>query len=146
VSVGPCGTTSASVTELAPAGLEAAGLQYQDLVGGVDAVVTKPGYGIVTDAIGAGTRLVYTDRGDFPEYPILVAEMARYLPCAYVSNADLLAGRLTAPIHAVLEMAAPAPPDLSGASQAARRLLELAAVAGARPDSYSPSSSRPPIA
>jgi hypothetical protein len=110
---------------VAPAGLEAVGLQYQDLVGAVDVVVTKPGYGIVTDAIGAGTRLVYTDRGDFPEYPILVAEMARYLPCAYVSNADLLAGRLVAPIRAVLETAAPDPPDLSGASRVARRLLEL---------------------
>jgi L-arabinokinase len=132
VSVGPCGTTAAAVRELAPAGLEAAGLQYQDLVGAADVVVTKPGYGIVTDAIGAGTRLVYTDRGDFPEYPILVAEMARYLPCAYVSNSDLLAGRLAAPIRAALQTAAPAPPDLSGASRAAGRLLELA-ERGTRP-------------
>jgi L-arabinokinase len=125
VSVGPCGTTSAFITELAPRALEAAGLQYQDLVGAVDVVVTKPGYGIVTDAIGAGARLVYTDRGDFPEYPILVAEMTDYLPCAYVSNADLLTGRLLAPIRAVLGKPAPTRPDLSGASRVAERLLEL---------------------
>ena len=71
--------------------LRALGLLYQDVVGAVDVVVTKPGYGIVTDAIAAGTRLVYTDRGDFPEYPILVEEMARYLPVAYVSGDDLRA-------------------------------------------------------
>ena len=52
------------------------GLTYPDVVRAVDVVVTKPGYGIVTDAIAAGTRLVYTERGDFPEYPILVREMA----------------------------------------------------------------------
>jgi len=38
-------------------------LGYEDLVAASDVVVTKPGYGIVTDAIAARTRLVYTDRG-----------------------------------------------------------------------------------
>jgi L-arabinokinase len=88
--------------------------------------MTKPGYGIVSDAIGAGTRLVYTERGDFPEYPILVREMASYLPCAYVSNADLLAGRLREPIARVLAQPKPAAPGLDGAAKAALRLLELA--------------------
>lgn len=133
--VGSGGTVSAALTEVAPGALEAAGLQYQDLVGAADVVVTKPGYGIVSDAIGAGTRLVYTERGDFPEYPILVREMSRYLPCAYVSNADLLAGRLATPIRAVLGIAAPAPPDLTGAGRAARRVLELAQLGRAAPAS-----------
>ena len=106
--------------------LEAAGLGYADLVGAADVVVTKPGYGIVSDAIGAGTRLVYTDRRDFPEYPILVREMARCLPCAYVSNADLLAGRLREPLERVLALAPAAPPELGGADVAARRLLDAA--------------------
>ena len=46
--------------------LFALALGYEDVVGAADVVVSKPGYGIVTDAIGARTRLVYTDRGDFP--------------------------------------------------------------------------------
>jgi hypothetical protein len=96
--------------------LEGTGLRYVDLIGAADVVVTKPGYGIVSDAIGAGTRLVYTDRGDFPEYPILVREMARSLPCAYVSHQDLLAGRLEAPLRTVLAAPSLAPPDLGGAA------------------------------
>ncbi len=56
--------------------------------------MTKPGYGIVSDCIGARTRLVYTERGDFPEYPIMVAEMPRYLPAVHVSNDALRAGRI----------------------------------------------------
>ena len=48
--------------------LKEAGLEYPDLVGASDVVVSKPGDGIVSDCIGARTRLVDTDRGDFPEY------------------------------------------------------------------------------
>ncbi len=99
------------------------GVHYEDVVGAADVVVTKPGYGIVTDAIGAGTRIVYTERGDFPEYPILVEQMGRYLPVAHVSNADLMAGRLRAPLEAVMREAVPPPPDLSGAGVAADRIL-----------------------
>ena len=64
-------------------------------------VVTKPGYGIVSDVIGAGRRLVYTDRGDFPEYPILVREMTRCVPAVHVSNEDLRRGRVAAAVRAV---------------------------------------------
>jgi len=104
--------------------LGALGLDYIDIVGAVDVVITKPGYGIVSDAIGARTRLVYTERGDFPEYPILVEEMARWLPSRHVSNADLLAGRVGPILDEVLAMPFPPPPDMSGADRAARRLLE----------------------
>lgn len=101
------------------------GLAYPDVVGGVDVVVSKPGYGIVTDAIAAGTRLVYTERGDFPEYPILVREMAPLLACEHVSNADLLAGRLEGPVRRVLARPVPPAPDLDGASRGAVRILEI---------------------
>ncbi len=109
--------------ELAEERLAALGLAYVDVVHAVDAVVTKPGYGIVSDAIAAGTRLVYTERGDFPEYDVLVAEMPRHLACAHVSNADLEAGRLAAPLARVLAMPVPPPPDLGGAERAAEHVL-----------------------
>src|SRR6185295_7631678 len=102
------GAWPANVTVVDAARRAALGLGYQDLVGAADAVVTKPGYGIVTDAIAAGTRIVYTERGDFPEYPILVVEMQRYVPCAHVGNDDLLTGRWRAALDEVL--ARPVPP------------------------------------
>ncbi len=104
--------------------LTARGLSFLDIVGGADAIVTKPGYGIVTDAIAAGTRLVYTERGDFPEYEVMVGEMKSYLPTAYVGNADLRAGRLEAPLREVFGASRPEVPDLSGAESAARRIVE----------------------
>lgn len=105
--------------------LEELGLTYPDVVHAVDVVVTKPGYGIVTDAIAAGTRLVYTERGDFPEYPVLVREMAPWLACEHVSNADLLAGRLGGALRRVLDRPVPPRPDLGGAVRGARRLVEI---------------------
>jgi L-arabinokinase len=102
----------------------AVGLGYSDVVAAADVVVTKPGYGIVTDAIGARTRLVYTDRGDFPEYPILVEGLKRHLPAAYVTNEEVRSGRLEAALRRVLEAPFPPAPDLSGATRAGE-LLEL---------------------
>lgn len=127
VTVGPTRPGPSNVRVFEDTALKAFGLGFEDLVGGADVVVTKPGYGIVTDAIGAGTRIVYTERGDFPEYEVLVAGMQTLIPCAHVSNADLLAGRLGGPIRSVLERPVPPPPDLSGASAAAERLLAFAA-------------------
>ncbi len=118
------GELPANVRPLPDHVLSARGLTFLDVVGGADAIVTKPGYGIVTDAIAARTPLVYTERGDFPEYPIMVAEMKRYLATAYVSNADFRTGRLEVPLGEALEAPMPPAPDLSGADAAARRIVE----------------------
>jgi hypothetical protein len=104
--------------------LSARGVNFLDVVGGADVLVTKPGYGIVTDAIAARTPLVYTERGDFPEYPIMVAEMKRYVATAHVSNADFRAARLEAPLREALAAPMPPAPDLTGADAAARRIVE----------------------
>jgi hypothetical protein len=104
--------------------LRAAGLRYPDLVGAADVVVTKPGYGIVSDCVGAGTRLVYTERGDFPEYPVMVAEMPRYLPAVFAANEDVREGRLVAALEAVLGMPFPEPPRTDGAAVVADGLLK----------------------
>ena len=100
-------------------------------MGAVDVVVTKPGYGIVSDCIGAGTRLVYTDRGDFPEYPVMVAEMPRYLPAVFASNEEVREGRLGRALEAVRALArSRTPPRTDGAAVAAEKLLESAPVPG----------------
>ena len=119
--------------ELPAERLDALGLDYPDVVGAVDVVVTKPGYGIVSDAIAAGTRLVYTERGDFPEYPVMVREMGRWLACLHVPRAELLAGRLAGPVRRALAMPVPPPPDLGGAARAAERILDFAGRARSRP-------------
>jgi hypothetical protein len=105
--------------------LERLSLRYNDMLAGADVIVTKPGYGIVSDSIAAGVRMVYTDRGDFPEYPIMVAEMQQWLPAVFASNEDVLTGNMGGAIERVLALPPRTPPDLGGAERAADRLLAL---------------------
>jgi hypothetical protein len=47
--------------------------------GAAEVVVTKPGYGIISECIANDTAILYTSRGHFPEYDVLVAEMPKYV-------------------------------------------------------------------
>ena len=57
------------------------GYRYEDLVRAVDVVVTKPGYGIISECLANDTALLYTSRGDFREYQVLVDAMPTFLRC-----------------------------------------------------------------
>ena len=104
-----------------------AGLRYEDLVAAADVVVTKPGYGIVSECVANGTALLYTSRGRFIEYDLFVAEMPRILRCRYLSQDDLLAGRWADAIDTLLgQPAPPEQPAVNGADVAAEEILNLA--------------------
>lgn len=97
------------VVRVPDASIYDAGLRYEDLVGAVDVVLTKPGYGIIAECIANDTAMVYTSRGRFIEYPLLVGEMPRYLRSAFLDNDALLTGRWRAALDAAVS--APAPPE-----------------------------------
>jgi hypothetical protein len=77
---------------------------YLALLAACDAVFTKPGYGIVTEATLHRTRLLYTDRGDFPEYPHLVRWMEANAPSAHVPAAALGTARGDALVREALDL------------------------------------------
>jgi hypothetical protein len=87
----------------------ASGIRYEDLVRAADVVVTKPGFGIIAECLANGTALLYTDRGSFIEYEVLVDAMPRFLRTAYINHSDLLVGRWKPHLDALL--AQPAPPE-----------------------------------
>jgi L-arabinokinase len=62
------------------------GLQHVDLVAQADAVITKPGYGIVSDCLANRVRVLYTARGEFAEYGPLVAGLERYGIAAFIET------------------------------------------------------------
>ena len=104
------------------------GLAFADLVRGADAVVTKPGYGIITDAIANEAALLYTSRGEFVEYDVLVKEMPRYLRVRFIEQDDLRSGNWREGLDSLLNQ--PAPPEtpaLNGAEVAAVEILRHAA-------------------
>ena len=101
------------------------GVRYEDLVGAAEVVVTKPGYGIVSECIANDTAILYTSRGHFPEYDVLVEEMPKHLRSAFISQDDLFAGKWET--HLDKLRAQPKPkkkPETNGADVAAEILLK----------------------
>lgn len=65
-------------------------VDYPSLVKACDYVLTKPGYGILSETYLAGTPVIYTDRGDFAEYPYLVSALSQYHHASYITQENLL--------------------------------------------------------
>jgi L-arabinokinase len=69
------------------------GFHHVDLVAQADAVITKPGYGIVSECLANRIPVLYTSREAFAEYAPLVDGLNRFGVCRFIEHADLLAGR-----------------------------------------------------
>jgi hypothetical protein len=99
---------------------------FSDVLASVEVVVSKPGYGILSDCVANAKPMVYADREDFIEYPLLERELKRFLRNVHIPAADLYAGRLRAALEAIEE--APAPPETlpgGGAEMAADLLASM---------------------
>ena len=89
-------------------------------------VVSKPGFGIVAACLAERVPLLYTERGDFPEYPVLVDGIQRWGLGRFISRAELLSGNLGPPLDALLSLSGPWPPlRTDGAEVIAERLASL---------------------
>ncbi len=114
----------AHVIFLPETSLSAGDLRYENLVAAADAVVTKPGFGILSECVASGTPMLYTSRGVFREYDVLVAAMPDVIRCRFIPPSDLLAGRWRAALNALLAQPTPAATmAVNGAEVVAERLL-----------------------
>ncbi len=102
------------------------GMAYEDLVAQADAVITKPGYGIVSDCLANRTRVLYTPRGQFAEYGCLVEGLQRFGVAEIIATPDFLAGDWRPALRTLLSKPA-AWPELpaDGAAVAAEALQAL---------------------
>jgi UDP:flavonoid glycosyltransferase YjiC (YdhE family) len=99
---------------------------YENLLAAVDAVITKPGYGIVADVISHRLPVLYTDRGEFPEYPHLVRALQDCATAAFIPQQELFAGALEPYLTRLLSTPPHWPAvELNGATVAADKLLAL---------------------
>ncbi|MCB1142219.1 MAG: hypothetical protein H7A24_08580 [Leptospiraceae bacterium] len=78
-------------------------IYYPDLLSACDLVITKPGYGILAESYLAGTPILYTERGDFAEYPYLVESMKDYHNAIYLSNTNLYNCNFKEAVESVLK-------------------------------------------
>ena len=83
---------------------------YEDLVRAVDVVVTKPGYGIVADVISHQVRTLYTERGEFAEYPHLTRALDECATAEFIPQDQLLSGNLAPYLTRLLNKKKAGPP------------------------------------
>ena len=98
-------------------------LRYCDLVAAADAVLSKLGYGIVSECVANRTALIYTPRGRFREYPILAAGVQEYIPATQIMPEDLITGGWLKAFDRLKEQTFPAPIDCHGSEVTAAKLL-----------------------
>jgi hypothetical protein len=99
---------------------------YVDLVRASDVIVSKPGYGIVADVIRHQIPLLYTDRGDFAEYPYLVKTLEECATADFIPQDDLIFANLTPYLNRLLTKEKHWPAvAVNGASVASDKLLGL---------------------
>ena len=109
-------------------------ISYSDAVAAADGVITKPGYGIVADCLVHGVPVIYTDRGSFPEYSILVKEMEKHLGSVYLSSENLYAGRWESAVRQLESQPLRNPAIVNnGAQICAEEILNLLLPMGAPP-------------
>jgi UDP-N-acetylglucosamine:LPS N-acetylglucosamine transferase len=100
--------------------------RYEDLLRGVDVVLSKPGYGIVADVISHHVPLLYTDRGEFPEYPRLVEALQDCATAEYIPQSELLTGNAESYLERLLSKEPNWPRiPVDGADVAAQEILRL---------------------
>ncbi len=80
---------------------------FSDIVASCDCVLTKPGYGIISDCIANGKPLVHAERKDFREYEVLLGNINRYLKHAQLSMKELYSGRLARALAEIERTPAP---------------------------------------
>jgi hypothetical protein len=100
-------------------------MPFSDVLASTDAVISKPGFGILSDCIANKKPLIYADRSNFLEYPILVAAIEKYIKHVHIPTAKLYRGDLEESLHAL--WTTPDPPEklpLGGDRIAANRIAQ----------------------
>jgi len=113
-----CGVHRADMTAL-----DDLGLSYLDAMCSCDALLTKLGYGHVTDAACNDIPVLYVERGDWPEEPVLRDWLQQHGRCLAIARTDLMRGAITEPLARLLAQPSRAKVMPSGVDQAVDALL-----------------------
>ena len=100
------------------------GLVFLDLLASCDALVTKVGYGSFVEAAAAGIPVLYLDRPDWPESPILTLWLMAHTPSQGIDEAALFEPTIAARLAALWAAQPMRCASAAGAEHAARRVLE----------------------
>jgi L-arabinokinase len=101
-------------------------IPFSDVLASMDAVISKPGFGILSDCVANGKPLIYADRSNFLEYQVLVTAIKRYIKHVHIPSSELYRGDLSESLDRIWK--SPEPPEvlpLGGGRIAAHRIARL---------------------
>lgn len=98
---------------------------YLELLSSVDSVITKPGYGLFTEAAYNATPILYVKRGDWPEESFLISWLEKNGVCQAITREQLFQGNFQAALATIRAQKHPVPPTLNGVKQIVNSLLTL---------------------
>lgn len=121
------GVTFVSFTDMpAPVvKLNAGEWNFPDVVASVDCVMAKPGYGTIGECMANGTPVVFYQRNDFAEYPVLRNAITAWGGGVCLGSADFRRGKWAAALDEAFALK-PRKVSNRGAQQVARWILSLA--------------------
>lgn len=127
----PSAPHEASNLRVVPADeMRGAGVAYTDLLAASDVVVSKLGYGIVSECLANGVALLYTLRGRFIEQEVFIQELPDVMRIRLLPPGALSSGRWSADVAALLGQPLPSRTiRIDGADVVADRLLALLPLA-----------------
>jgi len=95
------------------------GLSFIDAVASADAVVTKPGYGTIVEAVCNGTAVVSMERSDWPETEHMQAWARRHGRTVFVPHGGRWVDAALTAVFEVLEQPEASGPEPSGGREVA---------------------------
>jgi len=87
--------------------LDRSQISFDDIVASMNVVVSKPGFGILSDCLVNQKPLIYADRSNFSEYRVLETAIKKYLRFVHIPASDLYRGNLSESLQRIEESAHP---------------------------------------
>jgi hypothetical protein len=101
-------------------------MTFSDMFASMDAVISKPGFGILSDCIANRKPLIYADRSNFLEYQILIDAIRKYIRHVHIPASKLYLGDLRESLDRLWESPEPSETlPLGGDRIAANRIARF---------------------
>ena len=106
--------------------IDRSAIPFSEVLASSDAVISKPGYGILSECAVNRKPLIYAERADFMEYAILETAIRRHLRHLHIPAEKLYRGELREALNEIWEVPeAQESLQAGGDVIAARRVLDL---------------------
>lgn len=89
--------------------------QFRDIIASVDAVISKPGYGMAVETAAHGLPIVFFRRGNFPDEPHIIEWLHRNTRTKEISSDDWAAGKFVKPLMDLISSPKTKSPHCNGA-------------------------------